>query len=209
MNRKRIDALRIDGDPVIRLAIEALDKIASADYRGNRPIEQTQAYRALEEISQTGERIDEARRLFDERVRAAWAESHRPAAWVDAWQFGSEHVTQEGSDLGKLRQEYGLTREEVEALSGGMLAVPMQELLEDYPGLPDVEQLEAYAAIFSRPYPDRPAPWVATERKPTPPKRWSPGGLLNYLLERAGEPLMAELDADERREREAHIAETT
>lgn len=139
----------------------------------------------------------------------------QPDYW-QAWELGYEHVSQEGSGLARLRRFYGLTRADVAELADGMLPEPQQELYEDYGGgIPELDDLILYARIFTAAPLGNGEDWayglqdrggdppLKTERKPEPPAGWSPGGLLNYLLDLAGEPILrerlAERDAAEAR----------
>jgi hypothetical protein len=176
--------IRLHPDPLVRTAVEALEKIADADFRGNRPGEQVEAQRALDKLDTI---VHDAIVAGEERPQREKAKPDYSQAWVR----GFEHVTQEGTELRKLREGYGLTRADVDLMApDGILPIPQQELLEEYPGLLDLDELYQYAVIFSSvPYAGE---WVATKRKPEPPESWSIGGLLNYLLERTGEPMIEE-----------------
>lgn len=94
------------------------------------------------------------------------------------WVVGHEYISQEGTDFfKKLREEAGLTRENIETLSGyiGFVSVPQQMMFEDYPGIPTLDELVALAVIYDT----------------------SPGALIDRCFSKKGAQLLAERAADE------------
>ena len=83
------------------------------------------------------------------------------------WERGLEHIEQEGSPIGLMREERGWTKGDIYELSGFELHPAQQELYEDLPGLPSLDDLVRYARVFG----------------------FSPGELLDKLFRREAERL--------------------
>lgn len=111
-------------------------------------------------------------------VETTWGYKEVEGNYELAWEVGYEYVGQEGTNVFTvLREDRGWTQEDVEQLTGGMVPIPIQMMLEDYPigGHVDVDELVHLARIYGL----------------------SPGGLLDLIFVTAGQRILDERKLDE------------